>query len=96
MTTTWPRMIQSVMAGTPPDPDASFDRDISDIRDLGLIRETGVPEITNPLCREFLLRHWFLHADLLNREQYGPFTDEELTEAYLRIFGTPHQNDDRM
>ncbi|MEV5897472.1 hypothetical protein [Nonomuraea fuscirosea] len=43
-----------------------------------------------------LLRHWFLSADLLNREQYGPFTDEEPTEAYLRIFGSSHQKSGRM
>ncbi len=42
------------------------------------------------------MRHWFLSADLLNRGQYGPFTDEELAKAYLRISASPARNDGRM
>ncbi|MEV4085718.1 ATP-binding protein [Nonomuraea fuscirosea] len=90
------RVIRAILEGTPPGTDASLDDDISYIRNLGVIRGTRTPMIANPMYREFLLRHWFLSADLLNREQYGPFTDEELTEAYLRIFGSSHQESGRM
>ncbi|MDA0636172.1 ATP-binding protein [Nonomuraea sp. MCN248] len=90
------QVIRAAMEGTSPVTDASFDHGLSYVRNLGLIRGTGAPEIANPIYREFLLRQWFLFADLLNREQYGPLTDEELTEAYLRIFGASHQNGGRM
>ncbi|MGP3921411.1 hypothetical protein, partial [Nonomuraea sp. 10N515B] len=70
-----------------PGTDAPFDDDVSYVRNLGLIRGTGEPEIANPIYREFLLRHCFLFADLLRRELQGPFTDEALIQARLRIFG---------
>ncbi|MFI7134675.1 hypothetical protein ACIBQ1_54055 [Nonomuraea sp. NPDC050153] len=81
------RVIRAIMEGTLPGTDASFDDDVSYVRDLGLIRGTGAPEIANPIYREFLLRHSLLCADLLRREQHGPFTDEALVQARLRIFG---------
>ncbi|MGA5757779.1 AAA family ATPase [Nonomuraea bangladeshensis] len=81
------RVIQAVMEGTPPSTNALSDDDVSYVRNLGLIRGTGAPEIANPIYQEFLLRHWFLFADLLNRGQHGPFTDEELVQARLRFFG---------
>ncbi|MEU7837983.1 ATP-binding protein [Nonomuraea sp. NPDC049129] len=90
------RVIRSIMEGTPPGTDTSSDDDVSYVRNLGLIRETGAPEIANPIYREFLLRHWFLFSDLQNREQHGPFTDEELAEACLRIFGSPARDGGRM
>jgi len=89
------QVIRATLEGTPPGTDAPSDDDLSYVRNLGLLRGTGAPEIANPIYREFLLRHRFLFADLLNRRQYGPFTDEELTEAYLRIFGASHQNGGR-
>ncbi|MBE1588489.1 ATP-binding protein [Nonomuraea angiospora] len=89
------RVIRAIMEGTPPSTGASFD-DVSYVRNLGLIRGTVAPEIANPIYREFLLRHWFLFADLLNREKYGPLTDEELAEACLRIFGSSDQKSGRM
>jgi hypothetical protein len=76
------------MEGTPPGTDTSFDDDVSYVRNLGLIRGTGAPEIANPIYREFLLRPSPLGADLLRREQQGLFSDEALAEARLRIFGS--------
>ncbi|MFI7704112.1 ATP-binding protein [Nonomuraea sp. NPDC049480] len=82
------RTIRAIMEGTLPGTDAPFDDDVSYVRNLGLIWGTGAPEIANPIYREFLLRHSPLCADLLRREQHGPFTDEALIQARLRIFGT--------
>ncbi|PRX61659.1 hypothetical protein B0I32_11428 [Nonomuraea fuscirosea] len=86
------RAVRAIMEGTPPGTDASFD-DVSYVRDLGLIRGTGAPEIANPIYREFLLRHSLLCADLLRREQHGPFTDEALIQARRRIFGAAYFGD---
>ncbi|MGW5154677.1 ATP-binding protein [Nonomuraea wenchangensis] len=83
------QVIRAIMEGTLPGADASFDDDVSYVRDLGLIRRTGAPEIANPIYRQFLLRHSPLCADLLRREQQGPFTDEKLAEVRTRIFGSP-------
>ncbi|MEV1244867.1 hypothetical protein [Nonomuraea sp. NPDC049750] len=83
------QVIRAIMEGTLPGTDASFDDDVSYVRDLGLIRRTGAPEIANPIYRQFLLRHSPLCADLLRREQQGPFTDEKLAEVRMRIFGSP-------
>ncbi|GAA3143742.1 hypothetical protein [Nonomuraea salmonea] len=69
--------------------DEASDDDVSYVRDLGLIRRTGAPEIANPIYRQFLLRHSPLCADLLRREQQGPFTDEKLAEVRMRTFGSP-------
>ncbi|WP_327583619.1 hypothetical protein OHA25_48595 [Nonomuraea sp. NBC_00507] len=82
------RVIRAIMAGTLPGTDASFDDDVSYVHDLGLIRGTGESEIANPIYREVLLRRRLLDVDLLrHQEKHGPFTDEELAEARLRISG---------
>ncbi|GAA1702123.1 ATP-binding protein [Nonomuraea bangladeshensis] len=50
------RVIEPIVAGTYPDTDAAFDKDVSYVHDLGLIRGTRDLEIANPIYREVLLR----------------------------------------
>ncbi|MFI7134671.1 hypothetical protein ACIBQ1_54035 [Nonomuraea sp. NPDC050153] len=90
------RVIRAVMEGMLPGKDAYLHDDVSYVRNLGLIRGSGAPEIANPIYREFLLHHSPLCADLLRREQQGPFTDEALAEARMRIFGPSAQDGGRM
>ncbi|WP_433441188.1 ATP-binding protein [Nonomuraea sp. CA-141351] len=90
------RVIRAIMEGTLPGTDVPCDDDVSYVRNLGLIRGTGAPEIANPIYRQSLLHHSPLCADLLRREQQGPFTDEALAEARLRIFGSSGQSGGRM
>ncbi|MEU6782399.1 ATP-binding protein [Nonomuraea angiospora] len=90
------RVIRAVMEGMLPGTDAYLHDEVSYVRNLGLIRGSGAPEIANPIYREFLLHHSPLCADLLRREQQGPFTDEALAEARMRIFGSPAQDGGRM
>jgi hypothetical protein len=77
------QVIRAIMEGTTPGTDASSDDDVPYVRDLGLIRGTGAPEIANPFYQEFLLRHWFLFADLLT----GDSTDLSPTRSWSRLAG---------